>query len=279
MLAEFVQRGIELLSKDDPLLYDLLKREHDRQAGTLTMVAAASIADPSVLVCQGMVTGNVTTEGYPGARYHAGCEIIDEVERLAIERAKKAFSAQYANVQPHSGTSANQIVLFSLLKPGDTFLGQDLNSGGHLSHGAKASVSGQYFNSIGYGLTAEGLIDYDQIYQLALAFKPKLLISGASAYPRSIDFERFREIADKVGAYLLADISHIAGLVVAGEHASPIDHAHFTTTSTYKQLYGPHGGLILMGKDHTNLAPDGRRTLSEMIQRAVFPFFSGNAGY
>ena len=170
MLAEFMQRGIELLSKNDPLLYNLLEREHDRQTSTLTMVAAASIADPSILVCQGMAMANVTTEGYPGARYHAGCEVIDEVERLAIERAKKAFSAQYANVQPHSGTSANQIVLFSLLKPGDTILGLDLNSGGHLTHGAKVSVSGQYFNSIGYGLTPEGLIDYAQIYELALKF-------------------------------------------------------------------------------------------------------------
>jgi len=275
MLAKFACRGLETLHEDDPFLYDLLQQEYCRQTSVLAMVAASSIADPSVLVCEGMVMGNVTTEGYPGARFHAGCQVIDEIERLAIDRAKAAFLAQYANVQPHSGTSANQIVLFNLLKPGDTILGLQLNCGGHLTHGARASVSGQYFNAIGYGLDQEGFIDYDQIYQLALAYKPKLIVSGASAYPRRIDFRRFREIADEIGAFLLADISHIAGLVVAGEHPSPIDQAHFTTTSTYKQLYGPRGGLILMGKDHLCLAPDGKRTLSEMMQRAVFPFFQG----
>lgn len=275
MLAQFAHRGIELLYRDDRGLYDLLEQEYRRQNNTLAMIAASSIADPSVLACESMVTSNVTTEGYPGARFHAGCGIVDEIERLAIERAKIAFSAQYANVQPHSGTSANQIVMFNLLKAGDTILGLDLNSGGHLTHGAKASVSGHYFNAIGYGVNQEGFIDYDQVSNLAQQFKPKLIISGASAYPRTINFKRFREIADEVGAFLLADISHIAGLVVAGEHPSPIDHAHFTTTSTYKQLYGPRGGLILMGKDHETLCRDGKRTLSEMVQRAVFPYFQG----
>ncbi|MBA3354606.1 MAG: serine hydroxymethyltransferase [Pyrinomonadaceae bacterium] len=274
-LAEFAQRGIELLQKDDPALYELLDQEYRRQNNTLAMIAASSVADPSVLACESMVTSNVTTEGYPGARFHAGCQIVDEIERLAIERAKTAFKASYANVQPHSGTSANQIVMFNLLKPGDTILGLELDSGGHLTHGAKASVSGRYFNAIGYGLNQEGFIDYDQVHRLARQFKPKLIICGASAYPRIIDFKRFREIADQVGAFLLADISHIAGLVVAGEHPSPIDHAHFTTTSTYKQLYGPRGGLILMGKDYENPGPDGKKKLSETIQRAVFPFFQG----
>ena len=200
---------------------------------------------------------------------------IDEIERLAVSRAKAAFQAQYANVQPHSGSSANAVVIFSLLKAGETILGLDLDSGGHLTHGSKASVSGQYFNAVGYGLTAQGLIDYDQVHALAKQHRPKLIICGASAYPRVIDFKRFRAIADDVGAYLLADISHIAGLVVAGVHPSPIDHAHFTTTSTYKQLYGPRGGLILMGKDHEALAPDGKKTLTQMVQRGVFPYFQG----
>jgi glycine hydroxymethyltransferase len=200
---------------------------------------------------------------------------VDDIERLAVERAKTAFHAQYANVQPHSGSSANAIVLFSLLKPGDTILGLDLDSGGHLTHGSKASVSGQYFNAIGYGLTEEGYINYAQVDELAQKYKPKLIICGASAYPRTIDFKRFREIADEVGAHVLADISHIAGLVVAGLHPSPIDHAHFTTTSTYKQLYGPRGGLILIGKDHQSRTPDGKTTLSQLIQRGVFPYFQG----
>jgi glycine hydroxymethyltransferase len=274
-LVEFARQGIEQLWQEDPALYELLEREYDRQASVLMMVAAASIADPSVLVCEGMVAANVTTEGYPGARFHAGCQVVDEIERLAIERAKVAFRAQYANVQPHSGTSANAGVMFGLLKPGDTILGMELDSGGHLSHGARASVTGQYFNAIGYGVTRNGFIDYDQVCGLAQQFKPRLIVCGASAYPRVIEFKRFREIADEVSAFLLADISHIAGLVVAGEHPSPIDSAHFTTTSTYKQLYGPRGGLILMGKDADSPAPDGRGTLADVIQRAVFPFFQG----
>ncbi|MBV9688112.1 MAG: serine hydroxymethyltransferase, partial [Ktedonobacteraceae bacterium] len=223
--------------------------------------------------CRSMVISNVTTEGYPGARFHAGCKVIDEIEQLAIERAKLAFRAQYANVQPHSGTSANEIVLFSLLRPGDTLLGLELAAGGHLTHGSTASISGRYFKAIGYSLTGHGLIDYDQVRRMAHKFHPKLIICGASAYPRIIDFKRFREIADEVGAFVLADISHIAGLVVAGEHPSPIDYAHFTTTSTYKQLYGPRGGLILMGRDSEALS--GKKTLGEMIQRAVFPYFQG----
>ena len=274
-LTEMACTGIDLLRQEDPQLYQLLELENQRQNEVLAMVAASSVADPSVLACNGSATVNVTTEGYPGARFHAGCVHIDEIERLAVSRAKAAFRAQYANVQPHSGSSANAVVIFSLLKAGETILGLDLDSGGHLTHGSKASVSGQYFNAVGYGLTAQGLIDYDQVHTLAKQHRPKLIICGASAYPRTIDFKRFRAIADDVGAYLLADISHIAGLVVAGVHPSPIDHAHFTTTSTYKQLYGPRGGLILMGKDHEALAPDGKKTLTQMVQRGVFPYFQG----
>jgi len=275
VLTKFVRRGIEELFSDDPVLYDLLDQEYRRQANVLTMVAASSIVDPSVLICDAMVAMNVTAEGYPKARFHAGCKVIDQIEQLAIDRAKTAFGAQYANVQPHSATTANQIVMCSLLKPGETLLGMELNSGGHLTHGAKPSISGQYFNSIGYGLTQDGNIDYDQVHRLAHEFKPQLMICGTTAYPRIIDFKRFREIADEVGAYLLADITHIAGLVVAGEHPSPIDQAHFTTTCTHKQLYGPRGGLILMGKDDEVPAPAGNMTLSEMLQKAVFPFFQG----
>ena len=275
ILAQFAQQGIGHLRSDDPALYGLLAREYQRQNRTLAMVAASSIAHPSVLICEGLVAGNVTTEGYPGARFHAGCQYVDEIERLAVKRARAAFRASYANVQPHSGTSANQIVMFNLLKPGDGILGLDLNSGGHLTHGAKASVAGRYFNAVGYGLDGEGLLDYERVRALAHDYKPKLIICGASSYPRSIDFKLFREIADEVGAFLLADVSHIAGLIVAGEHASPVDEAHFTTTSTYKQLYGPRGGLILMGKDHEAPGPDGKKTLAEVIQQAVFPFFQG----
>jgi glycine hydroxymethyltransferase len=274
-IADLARRGVELLRQEDPALFDLLEREHQRQSDVLTMVAASSIAEPSVLACEGMPTANVTTEGYPGARFHAGCRFVDEIERLAIARAQAAFGARYANVQPHSGSSANAILICGLLKPGETILGMEIGAGGHLTHGARASLSGQYFDAVGYGLDAEGYLDYAQVESLARRHRPKLIICGASAYPRTIDFGRFRQIADEVGAYLLADISHIAGLVAAGEHPSPIDHAHFTTTSTYKQLCGPRGGLILVGRDVETLAPDGKRTLPEMIQRAVFPFFQG----
>ncbi|HEU4883738.1 MAG TPA: serine hydroxymethyltransferase [Longimicrobium sp.] len=268
-------RGIASLRAGDAALYELIAREHRRQTGTLVMVAASSIADPAVLACEGTALLNTTTEGYPGARFHAGCQVVDEIERIAIDRARHAFGARYANVQPHSGTSANQIVMFSLLRPGDTVLGLDLDAGGHLSHGSKASVSGIYFNAVAYGVDAGGRIDMDEVRRLAREHRPRLIIAGASAYPRTIDFAAFREIADEAGAWLLADISHIAGLVAAGEHPSPIDHAHFTTTSTYKQLCGPRGGLILMGRDHDAPAPDGRGTLSSLVQRAAFPFFQG----
>lgn len=274
-LSSLLGRAGEFLQEHDPALSDLLWREYQRQVNSLYMVAASSMADPSVLACGAMATTNLTTEGYPGVRYHAGCRYADEIEQLAIDRAKAAFKAQYANVQPHSGTSANQIVLFSLLKPGDTILGMAMDAGGHLTHGAKASVTGQYFNSVSYPLKPDGWIDVEQVRELALKHRPRLIICGASSYPRIIEFERFRAIADEVKAYLLADISHIAGLVIAGEHPSPIDHAHFTTMSTYKQLFGARGGMILIGKEHETLGLDGRRTLAQLMQRAVFPFFQG----
>lgn len=275
ILAETARRGAERLRADDPALFALLAREQQRQAETLTMVAASSTADPSVLACAGSAAANTTTEGYPGARFHAGCQVVDEIERLAVERARAAFGARYANVQPHSGTSANQAVMFALLQPGDTILGMELDAGGHLSHGSRPSVSGRYFHALGYGVDGDGRIDYEQARALALAHRPRLIVCGASAYPRTVDFARFRAIADEAGALLLADISHVAGLVAAGEHPSPIDHAHVTTTSTYKQLYGPRGGLILMGRDAASPAPHARGTLAEAAQRAVFPFFQG----
>lgn len=267
-------RGAELLRQADPELHDLLDREQIRQHETLSLTAAASLADPSVLVCDASAAGNVTTEGYPGARYHAGCRDVDEIERLAVARAMTAFGASYANVQPHSGSTANEIVLCSLLRPGDVMLGMELSSGGHLTHGAAASMSGTYFTAVGYGVGADGLIDYDDVARISKEHQPRLIFCGGSAYPRAIDFSRFRDIADDVGAYLVADISHIAGLVAAGVHPSPVDVAHVTTTSTYKQLFGPRGGLILLGRDATHRTASGK-TLAGMIQRAVFPYVQG----
>lgn len=278
ILGHFIEHGAELLYRDDPVLGRLLDREFQRQSEVLTLVAASSVVDPSVLACMATVAGNVTAEGYPGARFHAGCAVIDEIESLAIERAKAVFGARYANVQAHSATTANEVVMFSLLRPGDTLLGMELSSGGHLTHGAPVSVSGRCFNAIGYGLAPDGAIDYDQVRTLAREHRPKLIICGTTAYPRMIDFARFREIADEVGAWLLADITHIAGLVAAGEHPSPIDHAHITTTCTHKQLYGPRGGLILLGRDFdTPLDPSlgSGRTLAESMQKGVFPLFQG----
>jgi glycine hydroxymethyltransferase len=267
--------GTERLACQDPTLYAILEREYQRQSQVLTLVASSSVVDPSVLSCTASVAVNVTAEGYPGRRYHAGCVEVDKIEQLAIDRAKVLFGAQFANVQPHSASSANEIVMASALKPGDTILGMALNAGGHLTHGAKVSFSGIVYNAIGYGVGNNGMIDYQEIRRLALLYRPKLIICGTTAYPRVLDFARFRAIADDVGAKLLADISHIAGLVVTGIHPSPINHAHFTTTCTHKQLYGPRGGLILMGRDHNTIDSDDRCTLSESVQKAVFPRTQG----
>lgn len=274
-MREMLLAGIDSLQLEDAQLYDLLTREYERQKKVLTLVAASSIVHPSVLACEGATLVNVTAEGYPGARYHAGCEVVDEVERLAIARAKAAFGAKYANVQPRSATAANQIVMCGLLNAGDTILGMDLGSGGHLSHGSPASLSGQYFNAINYGVLPGGEIDYEGAQKLAREHRPRLIVCGTTSYPGIIDFKRFREIADDVGAILLADITHIAGLVAAGLHPSPIDQAHVTTTCTHKQLYGPRGGLILMGRDHDTKIPGRSGTLAQRMQKAVFPLFHG----
>lgn len=263
------------LAEQDPVLHGFLVGEEERQRRTLSMVASASVADATVLACAGAAVGNVTTEGYPGARFHAGCGIADEIENVAIERAKRLFGARYANVQPHSCSTANQIVMTALLGPGATILGLDLRSGGHLTHGARVSFSGHYFQAVSYGLDATGWIDHAEVERLAEQHRPGMIICGASSYPRRIDFERFRRIADAVGALLVADISHIAGLVVAGLHPSPVDVAHVTTTSTYKQMFGPRGGLILMGEAADLPDRSGKGTLRDAIQRGVFPFFQG----
>ena len=275
ILTTFAKNAVEMLAAEDPELYKLIEGEYHRQIVSLAMVASCSNAHPSALACEGTFTSNVTAEGYPGARFHAGCEYVDQFEQLAIDRAKKAFGAQYANVQPHTASTANQVVTSRLVNPGETLMGMSLDAGGHLSHGAKVNISGSFYNAIGYDLNSDGFIDYDQVESLAMEHKPKLIICGTTAYPRVIDWERFREIADKVGAYLLADITHIAGLVIGGQHPNPIDIAHITTTCTHKQLYGPRGGLIMMGKDHDLPNPRGKGTLKGLMQSGLFPFTQG----
>jgi glycine hydroxymethyltransferase len=274
-LQALLDTGLRRLYAADPVLHATLGREHGRQAGTLSLVASCGVVDPSVLVCQASIAVNVTAEGYPGRRYHAGCGVVDEVERLAVDRAERLFGARYVNVQPHSATTANYAVLSALLDRGDRLLGMSVDSGGHLTHGSPAAYAGQYFDALGYGVTGAGLIDYDEVARLAAEHRPRVIVCGATAYPRTIDFARFRAIADEVGAYLVADISHTAGLVVAGLHPSPVEHAHITTTCTHKQLFGPRGGLIMCGPDRDVPAPRGRGTLADFLQRAVFPYFQG----
>lgn len=269
------QRGVDLLAEEDPDLHGALCAEHTRQESRLMLVASSSITDSSVLACMSSASMNVTAEGYPGARYHAGCAEIDVIEQLAIDRAKDVFGARYVNVQPHSATTANYAVLSSLLRPGDVILGMRLDQGGHLTHGYKIAYSGSYFDGVGYGLDATGQIDYAEVAELAREHRPKLIVCGATSYPRQVDWARFREIADEVGALLMADISHITGLVATGLHPSPIDHAHVTTTCTHKQLAGPRGGLIMCGRDADMPFGDTGRTLSQQLARAVFPFFQG----
>jgi glycine hydroxymethyltransferase len=274
-LGLFVQGGADLLARHDPALHEALVGEHQRQNTTLMMVASSSIVDPSVLACMSSAAMNVTAEGYPGARYHAGCRKIDPIEQYAIDRAAEVFGARYVNVQAHSATTANYAVLSALLKPGDTILGMKLDQGGHLTHGYPVAYSGSYFRAVNYGLDARGRIDYPQVRELALTHRPKIIVCGATAYPRTIDFARFREIADEAGALLLADISHVAGLVAAGLHPSPVDHAHITTTCTHKQLAGPRGALIMSGRDAGTVVGEGGRTLAQLLRRAVFPYFQG----
>ncbi|NOD64749.1 MULTISPECIES: serine hydroxymethyltransferase [unclassified Ruegeria] len=253
------------LKEADPVIAASIDREGARQAEQIELIASENIVSLAVIEAQGSVLTNKYAEGYSGRRYYGGCEYVDEVESEAIERLKKLFGCEYANVQPHSGAQANGAVKLALLQPGDTILGMSLDAGGHLTHGAKPAQSGKWFRPIQYGLTEAGLIDYDQVEALAKAEKPKLIIAGASAYSQKIDFARFRAIADEVGAWLLADMAHIAGLVATGLHPSPIGHAHVVTSTTHKTLRGPRGGIILTNDE----------ALAKKINSAVFPGLQG----
>lgn len=237
---------MSLIKSFDPELFDAIKKETMRQEYKLELIASENLVSEPVLEVQGSLLTNKYAEGYPGKRYYGGCEYVDIAENLAIERAKELFGAEHANVQPHSGSQANMGVYFAVLKPGDTILGMNLAHGGHLTHGSPVNFSGRLYNVVSYGVKEDTeYIDYDEVEKLALENKPKLIVVGASAYPRTIDFPRFREIADKVGAYVMADIAHIAGLVATGLHPNPIPYAEFVTTTTHKTLRGPRGGMIM----------------------------------
>ena len=255
----------DTIKRQDPEIYAAMMRELERQRDHIELIASENFVSPAVMEAMGSHLTNKYAEGYPGARYYGGCQYVDEVESLAIERAKALFGADHANVQPHSGSQANVAVYLALLKPGDTILGMDLSHGGHLTHGSKASISGKYFNAAFYGVSPETeCIDYDIVQQRAEETKPRIIIAGASAYPRFIDFKRMREIADSVGAYLMVDMAHIAGLVAAGEHPSPVPYAHVVTTTPHKTLRGPRGALILCKEE-----------LQKKIDSAVFPGSQG----
>jgi glycine hydroxymethyltransferase len=254
------------LGKTDPKVAKTITAELKRQQEKIELIASENIVSRAVLDAQGSVMTNKYAEGYPGRRYYGGCEHVDVTESLAIERAKQLFGATFANVQPHSGATANQAVFFALLSPGDTFMGLDLACGGHLTHGSPVNQSGKWFNVVSYKVREDNhLINYDQVAALALLEKPKLIIAGGSAYPRTLDFKRFREIADSVGAYLMVDMAHFAGLVAGGAHPNPLDHAHVVTTTTHKTLRGPRGGMILSRDE----------ALGKKINSSVFPGLQG----
>lgn len=252
------------LKTADPEIYEGLQKELKRQRDNIELIASENFVSENVLIAAGSHLTNKYAEGYPAHRYYGGCEFVDIAENLAIERAKKLFGADHVNVQPHSGANANFAVYFAVLKPGDTLLGMSLAHGGHLTHGSPVTVSGKYFNSVGYGVGEDGRINYDELQKLAEEVKPKILVCGASAYPRIIDFKRIREICDKVGAYMMVDIAHIAGLVATGLHPSPVPYADFVTTTTHKTLRGPRGGMIMCKEEYAKL-----------IDKAVFPGTQG----
>lgn len=238
--------NFENIIREDRKIYDLIEKELDRQRKGIELIASENVVSEAVMEAMGSYLTNKYAEGYPGKRYYGGCHIVDEIEQIAIDRAKKLFGAEHANVQPHSGSQANMAVYFTVLEPGDTVLGMDLSHGGHLTHGSPVNFSGKLFKFISYGVDKETeMIDYENVRKIALECKPKLIVAGASAYSRVIDFSRFREIADEVGAYLMVDMAHIAGLVAAGIHPSPVPYCDFITTTTHKTLRGPRGGLIL----------------------------------
>ena len=265
----------------DTQIFDLIEQEHQRQLRGMELIASENFVSDEVMAAMGSYLTNKYAEGLPGKRYYGGCQVVDQVEQLAIDRVKKLFGAEFANVQPHSGAQANQAVLLAVLQPGDTFMGLDLDQGGHLSHGSEVNTSGILYHHIGYTLNREtGRVDYDEMERLALENKPKLIIGGGSAYSREWDYERMRKIADEVGALLMIDMAHPAGLIAAGLLKNPVKYAHIVTTTTHKTLRGPRGGVILMGKDFDN--PWGKRTkkgelkkMSQLINSAVFP---GNQG-
>jgi glycine hydroxymethyltransferase len=265
----------------DNQIFDLIQEEKERQINGLELIASENFASEQVMLAQGSVLTNKYAEGYPGKRYYGGCEVVDIVEQIAIDRAKELFGAAYANVQPHSGSQANTAVFFACLKPGDTILGFDLSHGGHLTHGSPVNFSGRLYNPKFYGVEKEtGVLNYDKIQEIATKEQPKLIIAGASAYSRDIDFERFRVIADSVGAILLADISHPAGMIAKGILNDPLPHCHVVTSTTHKTLRGPRGGVILMGKDFDNpfgetLKSGKLKKMSTLLNFAVFP---GNQG-
>ena len=276
-MANVLETSMNFLQTQDPEIAACIENEFHRQKQNIELIASENIASPAVIAAMGSVLTNKYAEGYPGKRYYGGCQVVDEVETLAIERVKELFDAEYANVQPHSGAQANAAVLLAVLKPGDTFLGLNLAHGGHLSHGSAVNTSGILYHAIGYDLDQEtGRVNYDQMEQLALEHKPKLIIGGGSAYSREWDYKRMREIADKVGALLMIDMAHPAGLIAAGLLDNPVKYAHIVTSTTHKTLRGPRGGIILMGKDFEN--PWGLKTpkgvtkmMSQLLNSAVFP--------
>lgn len=254
------------IQKVDPEIAGLIKSEVERQNSHIELIASENWVSKAVMAAMGSPLTNKYAEGYPGKRFYGGCVCVDEVETLAIERAKKLFGCEYVNVQPHSGAQANMAVFFAMLKPGDTVLGMNLNHGGHLTHGSPANMSGTYFKAVSYGVNDDGVIDYEEVARIARECRPKLIVAGASAYARIIDFKKFREIADEVGAYLMVDMAHIAGLVAAGQHPSPIPYADVTTTTTHKTLRGPRGGMILS---------DAATAKKFNFNKAVFPGIQG----
>lgn len=247
------------------MIFDLIKKEFKRQDENLEMIASENFTYPEVMQVAGSVLTNKYAEGYPAKRYYGGCEIVDEIEQIAIDRCKKLFNCNYANVQAHSGSQANQAAFAALINPNDVILGMDLSAGGHLTHGSKVNASGKVYKSYGYGVDENGFLDYENIEKIAMEVKPKLIVCGASAYSQIIDFEKFRKIADKVGAYLLADIAHIAGLVVANLHPSPFPHAHIVTSTTHKTLRGTRGGIIMTNSEE----------IAKKVDSAIFPNLQG----
>jgi len=257
--------SIGFIGKYDKDVADAMADELARQKRNIELIASENIVSPAVMAAMGSVLTNKYAEGYPGKRYYGGCQYVDVVESIAIKRACELFGAEFANVQPHSGAQANTAVYFAMLQPGDTVMGMTLSEGGHLTHGSPVNISGKYFNFVSYGVDpVTHRIDYDKVYELAMQHKPKMIVCGASAYPRIIDFKRFREIADACGAYLMVDMAHIAGLVAAGVHPNPVPYAHFVTTTTHKTLRGPRGGMILCSEEY-----------AKKINSAIFPGTQG----